>query len=228
LSVKPTLERGIQFYNQKRYEQAKKELMGLEEKPEENPLIAYYLGLALTQLKEYDKAIPFFEFVILTHHNLFYVFQCRMVLGLIYSMTQQFKLAEIEFRNLIKLGIESPQVYTSLGYVLYAQKKVGESVESLKKALKYKPNYAGALNNLGFIYAEEGIDLKNALELARQAHKTDPGNPIYLDSLGWAFFKNGNLVDAKAYLRKALDIAKSSKEIAAHLKFVLDSGKKAN
>jgi tetratricopeptide (TPR) repeat protein len=224
--MKHTLQRGIQFYEQKRYEQAKVEFLSLEEKPEEDPVLAYYLGLTYTQLEDYEKAIQLLEFVILTHHSLFYIFQCRMVLGLIYSLTQRFKLAEIEFRNLIKLGVESPQVYTSMGYALYAQKKTDESIESLKKALKYKPNYASALNNLGFIYAEEGIDRPAAVDFCKQAYNVDPKNPVYLDSLGWALYKNGNIHDAKAYLRRALDAAKGNKEIAAHLKLVLEHGKK--
>ncbi|HEQ72372.1 MAG TPA: tetratricopeptide repeat protein [Spirochaetia bacterium] len=226
--MKFSLERGIQFFSQKRFEQAKKEFLGLSERPEENPIIAYYLGLTYTKLREYQKAVPLLEYVILTHHNLFYIFQCRMVLGLIYSLTAQYQLAEMEFRNLIKLGIESPQVYTSLGFVLYGQGKSKEGIECLKKALVYKPNYSSALNNLGYIYAEEGINTSEAVSLIKKAQKSDPGNPVYLDSLGWAYYKNGNLVDAKAYLRKALDIAKSNKEIAAHLKRVLEDEKKGS
>jgi tetratricopeptide (TPR) repeat protein len=226
--MKHSLEAGIQFYSQKRYEQARAELLALDEKPEENPAVAYYLGLTYTQLEEYEKAIPLLEYVILTHRNLFFVFQCRMVLGYIYSVTRRFQLAEIEFRNLLKLGVESPQVFTSLGYALYAQGKTEEGVEELKKALKYKPDYASALNNLGFIYAEEGAakEKEQAVALCKQAVKRQPGNPVYLDSLGWALFKAGNLVDAKAYLRKAFEASKGNKEIAAHLKAVMSEEKK--
>jgi tetratricopeptide (TPR) repeat protein len=220
-----SLEKGIQYYQQKRYEQARAELVALDEKPEENPAVAYYLGLTYTQLEDFEKAIPLLEFVILSHQNLFFVFQCRMVLGYIYSVTRRFQLAEIEFRNLLKLGVESPQVFTSLGYALYAQRKIDESIEELKKALKYKPDYASALNNLGFIYAEEGRDMAQAISFCKQAVKRQPGNPVYLDSLGWALFKAGNVADAKAFLRKALDASKGSKEIAAHLKAVLEKEK---
>ncbi len=220
-----SLEKGIQYYQQKRYEQARAELVALDEKPEENPAVAYYLGLTYTQLEDFEKAIPLLEYVILSHQNLFFVFQCRMVLGYIYSVTRRFQLAEIEFRNLLKLGVESPQVFTSLGYALYAQRKIDESIEELKKALKYKPDYASALNNLGFIYAEEGRDKEQAVTLCKQAVKRQPGNPVYLDSLGWALFKAGNVADAKAFLRKALDASKGSKDIAAHLKAVLDKEK---
>jgi len=74
--MKPTLKRGIQFYNKKRFEQAKKELLALEQKPEDNPEIAYYLGLIHTQLQEYDEAIIYLEQVVLSHQNLFQIFQC--------------------------------------------------------------------------------------------------------------------------------------------------------
>jgi tetratricopeptide (TPR) repeat protein len=224
--MKHTLERGIQFYQQKRYDQARVELLALDEKPEENPAVAYYLGLAYTQLEDYEKAIPLLEFVMLSHQSLFFVFQCRMVLGFIYSVTRRYQLAEIEFRNLLKLGVESPQVFTSLGFALYAQKKIDESIGALKKALNYKPDYASALNNQGFIYAEEGKDPRLAVELCKQALKLHPGNPVYMDSLGWALFRAGQIADAKAFLRKALDTAKGNKEVAAHLKTVLDTEKK--
>jgi tetratricopeptide (TPR) repeat protein len=224
--MKPTLERAVQFYNQKKYEQARKEIVSLEENAEENPALAYYLGLTYTQLEEYEKAIPLLEFVILSHRNLFFVFQCRMILGLIYSLTRRYKLAEIEFQNLLKLGVESPQVLTSLGFVLYAQQKTEASIEYLQKALVYKPDYASALNNLGFILAEEGKDVKAAVAFCKKAQKQDPGNPVYLDSLGWALFKKGNFAEAKAYLRKALNAAKGNKEIAAHLKTVMTEEKR--
>jgi tetratricopeptide (TPR) repeat protein len=223
--MKPTLKRGIQFYHKKRYELAKKELLALEEKPEDNPEIAYYLGLIHTKLQEYDEAISRLELVVLSHQNLFQIFQCRMILGFIYSVTKRFRMAEMEFKHLIDLEVESPQVYASMGYVLYAQKKIGECVKCLKKALQLKPDYAGALNNLGFVYAEEKLDYTQAIGLCKKAVKINPGNPVYLDSLGWAYFKKGNIMDAKAYLRKALELSKGNREIADHLREVIAAAK---
>ena len=74
------LELGIKLYKQKRYEQAKKELLDSGHDPMSSPELAYYLGLTYTQLEEYSEAIPLFECVILSHKNIFYIFQCRMVL----------------------------------------------------------------------------------------------------------------------------------------------------
>ncbi len=223
--MRATLKRGIRLYNQKRYEQAKKELLALEQKPEDNPELAYYLGLVYTQLGAYDEAIICLEQVLLSHQNLFQIFQCRMILGFIYSKTGRFRLAEMEFKHLIDLGVESPQVYASMGYALYAQKKIGECVKFLEKALELKPDYAGALNNLGFVYAEENLNPAQAVELCKKALKLNPGNPVYMDSLGWAYFKAGKLMDAKAYLRKALEHSRGNREIADHLRRIISPQK---
>ena len=46
--------------------------------------------------------------------------------------------------------------------------------------------------------ADRGTRLPEAVELAQRAVTIDPGNPSYLDTLGWALFKQGSdLVDER-------------------------------
>ena len=119
------------------------------------------------------------------------------------------------------------QAYAALGYAHYAQRKVPEGVEALKKALELEPKNSNALNSLGFIYAEEKIDLPRAVSLCRQAVEVAPRNAAYLDSLGWAYFRLGNLEEARACFRRALDQAPGNKEIAAHMRVLVDALKSA-
>jgi tetratricopeptide (TPR) repeat protein len=44
----------------------------------------------------------------------------------------------------------------------------------------------------------------------------DPGNPSYLDSLGWAHFKRGELADAQKHLAKAADALPTNSVIQDH------------
>ncbi|GHV23554.1 hypothetical protein FACS189494_11590 [Spirochaetia bacterium] len=67
----------------------------------------------------------------------------------------------------------------------------------------------------------ESIDLPRGLELCKKAVEKKPQNAAYLDSLGWAYFKSGEVSDARNYLRRALDIAPRQKEIAGHMKAVV-------
>jgi Flp pilus assembly protein TadD len=41
-----------------------------------------------------------------------------------------------------------------------------------------------------------------------------------MDSLGWAYFKNGELLEARTWLRRAIEAAPHQKEIKEHIKIV--------
>ena len=186
------------------------------------------MGLALTQLGKHEEALLSLEKVVSSHFSFLHIIQARMVLGYIYSVTGRFRLAEFEFAKVNEMGVQSSQALAALGYVFYAQKKVPESIETLKKALEIEPKNPNALNSLGFIYAEEKIDLGKSVTLCRQAVEIAPRNAAYLDSLGWAYFRAGNLAEARASFRRALDLAPGNKEIAGHMRTCMDALKEAH
>ncbi|MEO5859258.1 MAG: tetratricopeptide repeat protein, partial [Pyrinomonadaceae bacterium] len=74
-----------------------------------------------------------------------------------------------------------------------------------------------ALNNLGYFLLERNERFEEALKLIKQAVETDPTNPSYLDSLGWAHFKLGKNGEAEMYLREALRHDSASVTINEHL-----------
>jgi tetratricopeptide (TPR) repeat protein len=217
------LERAVKLYHAHRFDQALVELRALETETGTNPEIDYYVGLALTQLGKHEDALLALEKVVSSHFSFLHIMQARMVLGYIYSVTGRFRLAEFEFAKVNEMGLQSSQAMAALGYVFYAQKKVPESIEMLKKALESDPKNANALNSLGFIYAEEKMDLPKAIALCRQAVDLAPRNAAYLDSLGWAYFRQGNYLEARANFRRALDLAPGNREIASHMRLCMDA-----
>ncbi len=72
-----------------------------------------------------------------------------------------------------------------------------------QKAIELNPRYSDALNYLGYMWADNGINLDKALEFIQRAVELEPDNAAYLDSLGWAHFKKGNLDEALKWLNKA-------------------------
>ena len=58
------------------------------------------------------------------------------------------------------------------------------------------PLNADALNSLSYMLAERGMRLPEAVDLAQRAVKIEPDNPSYLDTLGWALFKQGKAEEA--------------------------------
>jgi len=89
--------------------------------------------------------------------------------------------------------------------------------ETLREILRQSPRNPIALNNLGYFLTERDEKFDEALKLIEQALEIDPLNPFYLDSLGWVYFKLGNLSEAEKYLKEALQIDDSSSTIHEHL-----------
>jgi tetratricopeptide (TPR) repeat protein len=216
-------ERGKKFYEEKKYDLAVRELAGVAIDPSVNLEYAYYYGLTLTQLAKYEEALFYLEQVVSSRYSFLHEYQCRMILGYIYTKTGRYHLADYEFRKTLRSGMESRQIFASLGHVSYHLKRLDDSVMYLKKSLNLDAEYPSALNSLGYIYAEEEIDRNKGLELCTKAVTLKPKNPSYLDSLGWACHKLGRSSQAREYLKQALDILPGNKDIQRHMRIVAGS-----
>ncbi|MCL2320140.1 MAG: tetratricopeptide repeat protein [Treponema sp.] len=220
-----TLSEGIRLYRLKRWEQALVELLGVNTdrfSPGENAELAYYLGLCYTKLERFEDALLYLEQVVTSGQEPLRIFQCRMALAYIYVITRRSKLAEFELKRLAGNGFESAQLYTTLAYAAWAQKHYKQAVDYYEKALDLDESNATALNGLGYVLVDSGMDLLRGLRCCRKAVDLKPQNPLYLDSLGWAYYKNGELLEARTWLRRALDAAPDNKEIKEHFKTVVE------
>lgn len=74
----------------------------------------------------------------------------------------------------------------------------------LRGVLKTNPNDAEAANALGYMFAEQSIKLDEAEKLIAISIAQEPENGAYLDSMGWVFFKRGDLQHALEFLKKAI------------------------
>ncbi len=55
------------------------------------------------------------------------------------------------------------------------------------------PKHAEAYNYIGYMYAESGQNLAEAIELIQKALALEPENGYFIDSLGWAYYQQGTL-----------------------------------
>ena len=218
-----SLDEGIRLYRLKKWDTALAELRSVKAEsftPEENVELAYYLGLCYTKLERYDDALLYLEQVVTSGHDVLRVYQCRMTLAYIYVITKRSKMAEFELNLLASSGFESAQLYATLAYAAWAQKRYKQSVSYYEKALGMDENNATALNGLGYVLVDAGMDLIRGLRCCKKAVDLKPHNPAYLDSLGWAYYKSGDMLEARTWLRRAFDAAPDKKEIVEHLKIV--------
>jgi tetratricopeptide (TPR) repeat protein len=86
--------------------------------------------------------------------------------------------------------------------------------------LELDNNNATAMNSMGYILADKGFDNMKGLTLCRKAVAIRPRNAAYMDSLGWAYYKCGQMTEARDWLRKARDSAPKENEILEHFRIV--------
>jgi len=182
--------------------------------------LTYYLGLCYTKLDRFDEAVPYLERVISKSSDPLRAYQCRLTLAYIYVITGRAKLAEFELKRLQKSGFESAPLYNTLAYAAYVQRRHRDAIDLYEKALDFDENNTTALNCLGYILADTGINPLKGLRLCNKAVELKPQSAAYLDSLGWAYYKCGDRAQARKLIRKALDIAPQEKEIKEHFRLI--------
>ncbi len=92
--------------------------------------------------------------------------------------------------------------------------------KSLRKLMELRPDSAHAYNALGYTLADRNQRLPEALELIKKAIALMPDDPQIIDSLGWVYYRLGDMEKALQFLREAY-AAKPDVEVAAHLGEVL-------
>jgi Flp pilus assembly protein TadD len=70
--------------------------------------------------------------------------------------------------------------------------RMADAERALRDVLAKDPQDANALNSLGYMLADHGMRLDEAVDLVQRALKIEPANASFLDSLGWAYFRQGH------------------------------------
>jgi len=138
----------------------------------------------------------------------------------IYTRVKHWQEAEDILNGLLKESTRpEEQVYVRfiLGATYERQKKIDLAEQSFRKVLQLDPGSAGTLNYLGYMMADHNMHLEESLNLIKRAVELEPQNGAYLDSLGWAYFKMGNLELAEQNLRRAAEKNPNDATVHDHL-----------
>ena len=109
-------------------------------------------------------------------------------------------------------------------YLLFLRGELAERQKDLRPAehffnqvLDLDPENAMTLNYLGYMLADKGTRLPEALKMIQKAVEMEPMNGAYLDSLGWVYFKLGEYELAEENLRQAVERDRTDPTVHDHL-----------
>ncbi len=121
-----------------------------------------------------------------------------------YQKARKLPEAEQALRSARTQDPRNVRVLFALGANLERQKRHDDADQAFREALAIEPESAPILNYLGYMNADRGVKVTEALGMIEKAVGLDPESSAYLDSLGWAYFRLGRFEEAETTLRRAL------------------------
>jgi tetratricopeptide (TPR) repeat protein len=168
---------------------------------------AYYdLALAEWDLHRGDEALKILE---RAHAQFPKSFTSEFNTAAVYSHFKSYSEAIHHFKEAEIIGLATApglldqRFYFQFGAACERDKQYKAAEEYLQKCIDRAPDFAEALNYLGFMLADLGQQLPRARVLIEKAVKLEPKNGAYLDSLGWVLYKLKQPQQALPWLVKA-------------------------
>ena len=112
---------------------------------------------------------------------------------------------------------DDQRVLFSLAAAYEGDRKYDRAERAFREIIQANESHAPALNYLGYMLADRGQKLPEALGFIKRALAIDEDNPAYLDSLGWAYYRMGDFENARAPLERAAKQLPRVSVISDHL-----------
>jgi len=136
-------------------------------------------------------------------------YRCHLLLGHAHMVRGSMREAARHLEVAHRLDPDNAEVMFDLAA---AHQELGDFASALRwgrEAIARDPEHAAALNFVGYILAERGLELGESETLVRRALAIDPDNAAYIDSLGWVLYQRGDYAGATAELERASQLTES-------------------
>ncbi|OGG55343.1 MAG: hypothetical protein A3F84_21690 [Candidatus Handelsmanbacteria bacterium RIFCSPLOWO2_12_FULL_64_10] len=127
--------------------------------------------------------------------------------GLMYRSLGRPEEALKAFEEALKADPGLHQAHAELGTLYYERRDYDRAEQAYKIALRLNPYDARTLNNLAWMYAEQGVHLDEALKLSLLSLRLDSDQPAYIDTLAEIYYRKGDREQAIDWIRRAISIA---------------------
>ena len=142
----------------------------------------------------------------------------------LYAASLQAKAGDVAgaiafLENLLDEAPEDAEVLYNIGVIHGEAKNVEEAIRYMRIVLGLDPDHAGALNYVGYTFAERGENLDEAEAMIARALELKPDDGYITDSLGWVYYMRarpllaaGNVAEARLWLgRAAAELERAAK-----------------
>jgi tetratricopeptide (TPR) repeat protein len=108
-------------------------------------------------------------------------------------------------------------IYYFRGICFERAKQWAKAEADLKKALELFPEQPHVLNYLGYSWIDQGVNLDDGMRMIKRAVEQRADDGYIVDSLGWAYFRLGNVEESVKQLERAVELKPEDPTINDHL-----------
>ncbi|HEY7791692.1 MAG TPA: tetratricopeptide repeat protein [Vicinamibacterales bacterium] len=202
----------------KRYKAAIDLAEAARQKTPDDTRLAALEAQALRQTGQFDRGVELLQAAVQAHPD---DLSGYLSLAQLYSDGGQGSRGVDLLKSVAPKFSGDTRVDFALGTILDNEKKYDEAERAMQQVIKADPQNAPALNYLGYMLADRGDRLDESVGYIKRALEIDPGNSAYLDSLGWAYFKQHKLDLAEQNLSRAASDLTSNSVVQDHYAQVL-------
>ena len=202
-------------FREGQYEKVLRELekIGPEAKEYEDSL--FLRVRTLKELKRHQEAVQVLESALAREEGR--TADLYILLAGIYQFIGQKEQCRKTFLRALDAYPENEQVLYEYGLF---QDYIGEqdaALTTMKQIITMNPDHAGALNYVGYTWADNKEHLPEALQYISRAVELKPDNGYIRDSLGWVYYQSGEYEKARDSLETAVELAPDDPAILDHL-----------
>lgn len=140
-----------------------------------------------------------------------------VLLASLYRENDQAELGRETYEQALKLYPDDVDLLYNYGIFLERTGEQDKAMARMQAVLALDPDNGPALNFVGYTWADNNINLAEALEYIKRAVELMPDDGYVRDSLGWVYFRIGNVDQAIIELEKASEMVGTDPVIMEHL-----------
>ncbi len=123
----------------------------------------------------------------------------------VYAQQRLFADAIAVYQQLTSIHPHEAQAWVRQGVLHLKRQQISDAIFAFTQAIAVDENSADAHNNLAWLYATQGEQLKRAVELAERAVALD-ANASRLDTLAYAYYRYGAYAKAEGAISRAINL----------------------
>ena len=140
-----------------------------------------------------------------------------MLLASLYRENEAAEQGREVYEQALRLYPEDTDILYNYGIFLEKIGKSDDAMAKMQEVVALDPENGAALNYVGYTWADNNLNLDMALEYIKKAVDLMPDDGYIRDSLGWIYFKMGDVNKAIIELEKASEMVQNDPVVKEHL-----------